>query len=145
MATKKKVSAADLGIDLRAMNEEEYFKWLLACLLFGKPIQQEVAVHAYREFVAAGLLSPEAIVNAGWNELVDILDRGHYVRFDYSTADKLIEVSLILIDQYEGKVTKLIESATDEKDLAARLDKLPGVGPTTVRIFMQGIGGGAGH
>lgn len=31
--------ARKLGIDLSSRREGELFKWLLACLLFGKPIQ----------------------------------------------------------------------------------------------------------
>jgi hypothetical protein len=38
----------------------------LACLLFGKPIQQEVAKRTYFEFEKEGLLSPEKILKAGW-------------------------------------------------------------------------------
>jgi len=39
--------ARKLGIDLSSRREGELFKWLLACLLFGKPIQQEIAERAY--------------------------------------------------------------------------------------------------
>lgn len=35
--------ATKLGIDLSSRKEGELFKWFLACLLFGKPIQQEIA------------------------------------------------------------------------------------------------------
>jgi hypothetical protein len=31
------------------------FKWFQACLLFGKPIQQEIAERAYAQLVSAGL------------------------------------------------------------------------------------------
>ena len=40
---KRTIRARDLGIDLESGTEGERFKWFLACLLFGKPIQQEVA------------------------------------------------------------------------------------------------------
>jgi endonuclease III len=139
MAKGKNISAADLEIDLRSMKEEEFFKWLLACLLFGKPIQRTVAVRAYNEFVKEGLLSPKAILDVGWDKLVEILDRGHYVRFDYSTADKLLEVSTKLVEDYGGDVLNIIRNAKDTKDLSGRLDSLPGVGPTTVRIFLEGM------
>jgi hypothetical protein len=38
---QKKIYAKVLGIDLSSKQEAEYFKWFLACLLFGKPIQGE--------------------------------------------------------------------------------------------------------
>src|SRR6516165_1286572 len=37
------VVSKKLGINLSSRKEEESFKWFLACLLFGKPIQQEIA------------------------------------------------------------------------------------------------------
>lgn len=69
--------------------EAELFKWFLACLLFGKPIQQEVAKRTYLEFEKEGLITPDKILKTGWNQLVKILDNGHYVRYDFSTATKL--------------------------------------------------------
>ena len=63
----KAIRSEDLGIDLHLGKEGELFKWFLACLLFGKPIQQEVAKRTYLEFVDAGLVTPEAILRAGWD------------------------------------------------------------------------------
>jgi len=89
---RKAVYSSELGIDLRSRKGTELFKWFLACLLFGKPIQQAVARRTYDEFVKEGLLTPESILAAGWDKLVQVLDRGHYVRYDFSTATKLLEV-----------------------------------------------------
>jgi len=77
-----------LQIDLTSRNEEELFKWFLACLLFAKPIQTAIAERAYRELVAARLTNPGAVLRAGWDKLVQLLDRAHYVRYDFSTATK---------------------------------------------------------
>jgi len=59
MKRKKKIYSKDFGIDLESGKEKELFKWFLACLLFGKPIQQEVAKRTYFEFEKEGLTSPE--------------------------------------------------------------------------------------
>jgi hypothetical protein len=40
--------AEDLGIRLPSKEEEKLFKWFLVCLLFGKPIQQQLAERAFR-------------------------------------------------------------------------------------------------
>jgi hypothetical protein len=45
--------AKKLGIDLSSRKEGELFKWFLACLLVGKPIQQEIAERAYARLVSA--------------------------------------------------------------------------------------------
>jgi hypothetical protein len=81
---RRAMGSRELGIDLASGRPAELFKWFLACLLFGKPIQQEVAAHTYREFAQAWLLTPRAILEAGWDRLVEVLGRGHYVRFDFS-------------------------------------------------------------
>jgi endonuclease III len=137
MATQeKKIAAKDLGIDLSSRKESEYFKWFLACLLFGKPIQQEVAKRTYFEFVNEGLTTPAAILRAGWDKLVEVLDRGHYVRFDYSTATKLLDVSKALQDNY-GTLTALFQQCATQDEIASRLQAFKGVGPKTTEIFLR--------
>jgi endonuclease III len=126
----------ELGIDLTSGSERELFKWFVACLLFGKPIQRQVAGRAYAELAREGLVTPRAILDAGWDRLVAVLDRAHYVRFDFSTATKLLEVSRALLDRY-GSLTKLIRQARSRGDLARRLQEFRGVGPTTTRIFLR--------
>ncbi len=139
MATQeKKIAAKDLGIDLSSRKESEYFKWFLACLLFGKPIQQEVAKRTYFEFVNEGLITPAAILRAGWDRLVEVLDRGHYVRFDYSTATKLLDVSKALQDKY-GTLTALFQQCTTLDDVSSRLQTFKGVGPKTTDIFLRDL------
>ena len=134
--TQKKIYAKELGIDLAPGREEEYFKWFLACLLFGKPVQQEVAKRAYLELVQDGIVSPEAILKAGWDKLVEVLDRGHYVRYDFSTATKLLDVSQALKEKY-GTFGALLQQARTLDELSSRLQEFKGVGPKTVEIFLR--------
>jgi endonuclease III len=135
---KRAIHSADLGIDVHSGEEGELFKWFLACLLFGKPIQQEVARRTYGEFVTEGLLTPEAILRAGWDKLVEVLDRGHYVRYDFSTATKLLDVCKSLKEHY-GSVTGLLDQARNRADLSRRLQLFKGVGPVTARIFLRDL------
>lgn len=135
---KGKIYSKDLGINLTSGKEEEIFKWFLACLLFGKPIQQEVAKRTYFEFEKAGLLSPEEILKAGWDKLVKILDQGHYVRYDFSTATKLLEICRELKEKY-GTLTNLLKQAKNQKDLEKKLLEFKGIGPVTVRIFLRDL------
>ena len=135
---QKKIYAKELGIDLASKQEAEYFKWLLACLLFGKPIQQEVAKRTYFEFVSEGFTTPDAILRAGWDKLVEVLDRGHYVRYDFSTATKLLDVCQALKDKY-GTVTSLLQHSQSVDELSSCLQKFKGVGPKTAEIFLRDI------
>lgn len=132
------IGARDLAIDLESQTETELFKWLLACLLFGKPIQQQVAKRAYEVLTGAGVTSLEKLVGSTWDELVALLDQGHYVRFDYSTATKLLGVAKELKSQY-GSVLELVHAASSVHDLERRLMAFKGVGPTTAAIFVRDV------
>lgn len=135
---KQTPAADELGIDLASRREEELFKWFLACLLFGKPIQREIAERAYLELIHARLVSPDAILRAGWDKLVRLLDQAHYVRYDFSTATKLLEVSKELKKRY-GSLTDLTAQARTPGELSARVQEFKHVGPVTARIFLQGV------
>lgn len=133
------VVAKKLGIDLSSRKEGELFKWFLACLLFGKPIQQEIAERAYTRLVSEGLRSPDAVLDAGWDKLVELLDEAHYVRYDFSTATKLLEVCQELKQRYGG-ITELIAQTTHGSQLSARLQEFKHIGPVTARIFTCEVG-----
>lgn len=135
---KKAGYARQLGIDLASKKEQEIFKWFLACLLFGKPIQTEIAEQAFRALVGAKLTSPRAILRAGWDKLVELLDRAHYVRYDFSTATKLLEVSTELIRRY-GTLTNLLAEARTPAELSRLLQEFKHIGPTTARIFLREV------
>jgi endonuclease III len=138
MEKQKSIGSKDLNIDLSSRKESEVFRWFLACLLFGKPIQQEVARRTYFIFLEEGLDTPDAIIKAGWDKLVEVLDKGHYVRFDYSTATKLLDVCKALKEKY-GNLSNLIAQSKNQADLAKRLEEFKGVGPVTVRIFLRDL------
>jgi hypothetical protein len=36
-------------------------------------------------------LTPKQILKTGWDDLVKILDEGGYTRYDFKTADRLLE------------------------------------------------------
>lgn len=133
---EKKIEAKDLDIDLASKQETAYFKWFLACLLFGKPIQQEIARRAYQELAQNGLTTPDAILQAGWDKLVEILDHSHYVRYDYSTATKLLDVAKGLKEKY-GTLTHLLQEAHSKDEVSSRLQDFKGVGPRTAEIFLR--------
>lgn len=134
----KSISSKDLSINLSSHEEGELFKWFLACLLFGKPIQQIVAKKTYFEFIKEGLITPNAILKAGWDKLVKVLDKGHYVRYDFSTATKLQEAVKTLKEKY-GSVSALIKQSKTEKELSKHLQEFKGIGPVTASIFTRDI------
>ena len=124
----------ELGLHL--LKVEDRFKWFLASMLFAKRISARIAMATFREFENAGLTSPEAILAAGWDRLVEILDAGGYVRYDFSTASTLLEAVDKLLNMY-GSLEELHARATDSRDLENKLQQLKGVGPVAVSIFLR--------
>lgn len=111
------------------------FHWFLASILFGARISEKIACKTYRAFKEARVDTPEKILSAGWDELVRILDAGGYVRYDFSTATKLINIMSVLKERY-GTLEELYQQSCDTKELETRLKEFKGIGPMTVQIFL---------
>lgn len=128
----------ELGLDLN--KSEDRFKWLIASTLFAKRISSSIAKRTFEVFLERGLTSPEAILRAGWDELVNALDEGGYVRYDFSTATNILELVKALLKKYGG-VDGIHEASRTPEELEARLMELRGVGPTAVNIFLRELRG----
>jgi hypothetical protein len=134
--------ARALGIDLAAPDAGERFKWFLAAMLYGARISESLATRTWREFAARDVLTPGRMIEAGWDGLVGILDAGGYVRYDYKTATKLLDVCTALTRDYAGSLDSLHGAAADARDLEHRLKALgKGIGDTTVSIFLRELRG----
>lgn len=131
-----------LGIDLSSQNPDEIFKWFLASVLFGTRISEKIVIKTYKEFEKEGILSPAGILNTGWDGLVEILDKGGYVRYDFKTATKLLDLSTALMVKYGGDLNILHLTASGPRDLEVRLKVLAkGIGDVTVNIFLREMRG----
>ena len=127
-----------LGIDLKSGRSEEIFKWFLASILFAKPIRESSATKTYFCFMKYGITNAKKVLDAGWEKLVEILDEGGYTRYDFSTADKLLEVFGNLQKNYGGDLNKLYQEARNSEDLEKKIKVLgKGIGSTTVSIFLR--------
>ena len=127
-----------LGVDLESGRNEELVKWFLAAILYSKPIRESSATSTYRAFESYGLVTADSIVEAGWDELVRVLDEGGYVRYDFSTATKLLEVFGSLKRDHGSNLWNLYNLAEDSRDLERRLKNLgKGIGDTTISIFLR--------
>ncbi|MEM3452606.1 MAG: hypothetical protein QW835_03145 [Candidatus Hadarchaeum sp.] len=127
----------ELGLDLR--KPEDRFKWFLASLLFAKRISANVAKKTYLMFEAEGLVTPEAILAAGWDRLVEVLDAAGYVRYDFSTASTLLDTVGRI--KSLGGLERLHQISDNARDLERRLQELKGVGPVACNIFLRELRG----
>lgn len=130
----------ELGINLKSKNQREIFKWFLASILFAHRIPESIAIKTYKEFEKEKLLTPEKILDAGWDELVRVLDNGGYVRYDFSTASALLEITKNLKEKY-GSLEELYEQAKNSNELELKLQEFKRVGPTAVNIFLRELRG----
>jgi len=128
----------DLGIDLTKPSGR--FKWFLASILFGARISEKIAMKTYRTFEKYGLLSPEKILDAGWDELVGILDEGGYARYDFSTATKLLNIMKELKEKY-GSLEDLYAHSNNTEELKNKLMGFKGIGEVTSQIFLRELRG----
>ena len=127
-----------LEIDLSEGKDEEVFKWFLASVLFGAPITETSVIKTYNCFKRYNVLSPRRIIETGWDGLVRILDEGSYTRYDFKTADKLLEVMQNLIKNYGGSLCRIHKEALDSRDLERKLEDLgKGIGDVTISIFLR--------
>ena len=129
--------AAQAGITLKDQ-PSALFKLLVLANLLSARISSDIAVAAARELFAAGGGTPHGMSRLTWQERVDALGRGHYVRYDESTASRLGDTAEIVQDRYRGDLRRLaIEAGRDPRKAAELLREFPGIGPTGVDIFCR--------
>jgi endonuclease III len=130
--------SSELGLQLSPRRPRDLFLWFLAAILYGARISGSTVVKTHAELVRRDLTSPDRIVKTGWDGLVEALDEGGYVRYDFKTATKLLNVTNNLISRYGGDLEILHGAAADARDLEARLKSLgKGIGDITVEIFLR--------
>jgi endonuclease III len=127
-------------LDLDLSKAEDRFKWFLASVLFAKRISAQTAKETYRYFEQEELTSLDAILEAGWDRLVEVLDAGGYTRYDFSTATYLLGIAKTLKEKY-GNLERLHAESSSPSDLERRLKEFKGVGPVGVNIFLRELRG----
>ncbi|MEM2122067.1 MAG: hypothetical protein QXE79_00335 [Candidatus Bathyarchaeia archaeon] len=130
--------SAELGLDLK--REEDRLKWFIASILFAKRISATIAKRTFRRLMDEGLADTDSILKAGWDRLVEALDSGGYVRYDFSTATNILENIKRLKLEYRD-LERLHEEACNSRDLESKLMEFRGFGPTAVNIFLRELRG----
>jgi len=140
MATHKETVAALLDRAGRTYAEQAgikladkpapLYRLLVLATLLSTRISADIAVAAASELSEFG--TPRKMVDATWQQRVDALGRGHYVRYDESTATALGEGAQLILDEYSGDVRRMRGD-----DLAKHLRKMPRLGPVGVDIFCR--------
>lgn len=128
--------AADFELDVLS-GDDDLFRWFLLTYLLGKPIQSTVAVRTWQLFIDRKVDFPWAILQMTDRQLVSLLHRGGYTRYQHVMTKALRTCMQQLVDYYDGSLYLMIEESATEDELSKRLQKLYGVGPKTAEIFMR--------
>ena len=131
--------ASEAGIRLRDTPAPLYQLLVLATLLSAR-ISADIAVAAARELFAAGYRTPRAMSAASWQDRVDALGRGHYRRYDESTARMLGDGAALVLDRWHGDLRRLRDAAAgDVTRTSELLTEFPGIGPAGAGIFLREV------
>ncbi|MFB4311877.1 endonuclease [Actinomadura sp. GTD37] len=129
--------AEEAGITLKDQ-PAALFKLLVLANLLSARISSDIAVSAARELFEAGGGTARGMGRLPWQDRVDALGRGHYVRYDESTASRLGDTAEIVQDEYQGDLRRLaIAAERDPGKAAGLLQEFPGIGPTGADIFCR--------
>jgi hypothetical protein len=132
--------SAELGIDVDA-GEAQVERWFVAATLFGARIPARVAERTFGVLAAAGLARIGQMRHVPSGDLIAMLDAGGYARYDFRTATRLLELSEIINERYDGQVAVIGRRFAAYPALHAALDALPGWGPVTIRLFLRELRG----
>ncbi|WP_040841948.1 endonuclease [Nocardia brevicatena] len=116
------------------------FQLLILTDLLSARISADIAIAATAELVGSGYRDARKIADADRQELIDALGRGHYRRYDESTASQLGAIATTALDKYDGDLRKLAEEADHDVERAGELiQQFKGIGPTGGDIFLREV------
>jgi uncharacterized HhH-GPD family protein len=91
----------------------------------------------YKVIGRFGTLDPAKIAAADPDEFKALCSQPPAIhRFPGSMAARLQELAALVVDRYDGDVTRLWTEASDGKDLFKRVQELPGFGKQKAQIFV---------
>ena len=131
--------AEDAGIRVKD-TPKPLFQLLVLALLSSTRISAGIAVAAARELFEAGWRTPESMAKAPRAEVIAALGRGHYARYDESTATRLHEMGERVEAEYQGDLRELARRAGGDPAAAVRLlEEFDGIGPVGAQLFLREV------
>jgi hypothetical protein len=131
--------AEEAGIRL-ADKPSPLYQLLVLTTLLSHRISSQVAIAAARELFTAGYRTAAAMRASTWQDRVDTLGRGHYRRYDESTARLLAESADQVTARYHGDLRRLRDQTHGEASgIAALLQEFAGIGPAGASIYLREV------
>ena len=132
--------SSQVGIDVDD-GDDEIERWFLASTLFGNRIDSKIAIRTYQVLDGLGLSSIEDVASCDRDDLVELLDRGGFVRYDYRMAARLLALAENAARVLPDGAAALGSHYPDPEHLRVVLESLPGWGPVTTRAFLRELRG----
>jgi hypothetical protein len=129
--------SAELGIDVDA-SDAEVKRWFLAAALFGARISARVAERAFGVLAAAGLARIGQLRHVPSGDLIAMLDAGGHARYDVRTATRLLELSEVVDERYDGGDRPQFPGLQGPERCLGHAAR---VGPVTIRLFLRELRG----
>jgi endonuclease III len=116
------------------------FQLLVLCMLASKPIDAAIAMQAARELFRVGLRTPQAVLDADRSTMIRAFGRAHYVRYDESSATRMVDIAAMARDEYGGDLRRLADRSDRDVKAAARLlQRFKGIGETGADIYLREV------
>jgi endonuclease III len=131
--------AEEAGIQLKD-KPMPMFQLLVLCMLASKPIDAAIAMQAARELFRAGLRTPQAVLDTERATMIRAFGRAHYVRYDESSATRMVDIAAMVRDEYGGDLRRLADRCDRDGKAAARLlQRFKGIGATGADIYLREV------
>jgi hypothetical protein len=130
---------AEAGITLRDA-PMPLFQLLVLCMLASKPIDAGIATRAARELSHSGLRTPHTVLIADRYKIIQAFGRAHYVRYDESSASRLIGLADRVNQEYRGDLRLLARlGKPDVRAAKVLLKQFTGIGDAGADIFLREV------
>lgn len=132
--------ADEAGISVSGGSPKALSQLLELTILLSARVQHGIAVSGAQALFAAGLGTPQQVLDAPDERIAAILDKGDYVRYDNSKRDAIRDSAQLAVDRYDGDLRQLRQKAEGDIDrMRGVLTDFKGIGEVGAEIFLREV------
>lgn len=132
--------ADEAGISVSGGSPKALSQLLELTILLSARVQHGIAVSGAQALFAAGLGTPQQVLDTPDERIAAILDKGDYVRYDNSKRDAIRDSAQLAVDRYDGDLRQLRQKAEGDIDrMRGVLTDFKGIGEVGAEIFLREV------
>lgn len=135
--TQGELYAEAMGADPAADTPQELFHWLLGSILLSARISSAQAVESARLLRSEGLHKIDALLEADYWDMVEVLNRGGYAQYQEQATDRIRAAATLVRDRYHHDLRRMRDEAGDADGILAAIREVKGIGETGASIFAR--------